>query len=326
MPSPVYDSDPDAEPDTNYAPGELRHAVTGNRGRLLDTRRTPVTITSVTADTGSFTVEIGAFEDEGARWELPLTDIRRFQFPPGSATATAIDELAAAAARFDQDMVIDCEPETRRQTLDRITAERRAIRERLGSYQVEPTHHITTRHGDPDLFALLDEIMADRDVADLDHDFATIFVSNPGSGELVKGHAIVLAELGLCPYHGKIVRDPDLFAGRLSRPRRADHIVARLAFTRELWSHHETVTLYRGAAVEGPLHEPSRSSFVSATFAREVATEHFNGGPRTSTAVLWRQDVPITRVFMTFLETRAMNEQFAEAEALLIADPTNRAF
>jgi hypothetical protein len=29
---------------------------------------------------------------------------------------------------------------------------------------------------------------------------------------------------------------------------------------------------------------------------------------------------------MTFLETRAMNERFREAEAVLLADPTNAAF
>jgi hypothetical protein len=57
-----------------------------------------------------------------------------------------------------------------------------------------------------------------------------------------------------------------------------------------------------------------------------VATAHFDGGPTTHTAVLWRQAVPITRLLMTFLETRKMNGRFHEAEAVLIADPDNRAF
>ena len=38
--------------------------------------------------------------------------------------------------------------------------------------------------------------MTERGLAALDRDFTETFVSNPNSGELVKGHAIVLAELG----------------------------------------------------------------------------------------------------------------------------------
>jgi hypothetical protein len=88
----------------------------------------------------------------------------------------------------------------------------------------------------------------------------------------------------------------------------------------------EAVTLYRGAAVEGPLSKPARSSFVSATFSSEVAAAHFEGGPATQTAVLWRQRVPVGRLFMTFLETREMDRRFNEAEAVLIGDTANRAF
>ncbi len=53
---------------------------------------------------------------------------------------------------------------------------------------------------------------------------------------------------------------------------------------------------------------------------------HFEGGPTTETALLWRQRVPVARLLMTFLETREMNRQFREAEAVLIADRANRAF
>jgi len=86
------------------------------------------------------------------------------------------------------------------------------------------------------------------------------------------------------------------------------------------------VTLYRAAATDGPLPAARPSSLVSATFSRRVADDHFDGGPSTRTAVLWRQAVPFDRVLMTFLETRAMNERFEEAEAVLLADPGNRAF
>jgi hypothetical protein len=43
-------------------------------------------------------------------------------------------------------------------------------------------------------------------------------------------------------------------------------------------------------------------------------------------ARLDRQIVPLERVFMTYLETAAMNRQFREAEAVLFEDPDNPAF
>jgi hypothetical protein len=64
-----------------------------------------------------------------------------------------------------------------------------------------------------------------------------------------------------------------------------------------------------------------RASFVSATFSVDVAREHFLGGPDTRTAVLWRRRVPIDRLLMTFVETRALNGRFKEAEAVLLAEP-----
>jgi hypothetical protein len=124
------------------------------------------------------------------------------------------------------------------------------------------------------------------------------------------------------------VPDPGLFAGPGAKERRADHLVARLAFTQEVWASggEQAVTLYRGAAVDGPLPDRGSGSFSSATFSREVAAAHFEGGPTTQTSAPSRQRVPVARLFMTFLETRELNQRFKEAEAVLIADPDNRAF
>jgi hypothetical protein len=317
----IYASDPNAAPDSEFLPGELRHLVAGNRGRLLDARRTPVTLIGVSPARGSFEIEIRAFEDAGARWELPLEDVGRFQFARGGAVAhpPAVAELERARVRFDQELVVDADPTVREETMRRIERVR-------GELELPSRVDVRARSGDPELFALLEEFIAGRGVTDLEQEFTTTFVSNPRSGEFVKGHAIVLAGLGLCPYRGKVVRDPELFAGPWSKRRRAEHLIARIAFAQALWSAEESVTLYRGAAVDGPLPEPSCSSFVSATFSRDVAAAHFEGGTTTQTAVLWRQRVPVARLLMTFLETREMNRRFKEAEAVLIADPGNRAF
>ncbi len=319
----IYASDPGAAPDSEFVAGELRHLVAGNRGRLLDARRTPLSVTAVRVDKGAFEVEIQAFEDAGARWELPLEDVARLQFArdAGVADGDLVAELERARISFDRELVIECDPQARARTLERIAA----VTSRLRLPRVDLVRRVEAREGHPELFALLDEALAMAGVSELEHPFAARVVSNPRSGELVKGHAIVLAELGLCPYRGKVVRDPELFAGSWSKERRAAHIVTRLGFLRALLAD-QAVTLFRGAAVEGPLPARSPSSFVSATFSRDVAAEHFEGGPNTETAVLWRQLVPAARLFMTFLETREMSERFREAEAVLVGEPGNRAF
>jgi hypothetical protein len=141
-------------------------------------------------------------------------------------------------------------------------------------------------------------------------------------------HAIVLAELGLCWYDGTLVRDPHLFAGPWSRQRRAEHLIARMAFTQQLW--HSAIgqppILYRAAAADGALVWPRPASFVSCTFSEQVANAHFAGGETTGSAAKWRQIIDPRRLLMTFLETAAFNDRFKEAEAILTGDPTNPAF
>ena len=327
MAAPVYASDPGAAPDSEFEPGELRHLVVGNRGRLLDPRRTPIVVTATLPNTGEFEVRIEAFEDAGARWRLPLDDVARFQFDRGgrSGEGDAVAELASAAARFGGELTVECDCAERERTLSRIAHERASLRERLDHVRPDPVRHVDAREGDPGLYALVEELMAERDLDDLERRFSTTFVSNPASGEFIKGHAIVLAELGLCPFRGKVVRDQALFEGAGTKKRRAEHIVVRMAFVHELF-RNETLVLYRGAAVDGLLPAAAPASFTSATFSRRVADEHFAGGPSTRTAVMWRQRVPAGRLFMTFLETREMSRRFKEAEAVLIGDPENRAF
>ena len=49
------------------------------------------------------------------------------------------------------------------------------------------------------------------------------------------------------------------------------------------------------------------------------------GGEDASRALL-RQVVPVERLFMTYLETAAMNDRFREAEAVLLFEPGAWAF
>ena len=332
MSSPIYESDPEPAPDSDFVDAELSHLLAGNRGRLRDVRRTPFTVTGVMPAIGGFEVEIDAFEDRGARWQLPLTAVQRLQFPrdAGRAPEQAFATLREAVARFDRPLDVPVDAERRARTIERIQSTREALREWLPARlpAIDLADHIRRREGSRVLAEMFRELLDQHGLTDLDEQFARSFVSNPHAGEIVKGHAIVLADLGLCPYSGTIIRDPATFAGSWTKSRRAEHIIVRTAGTQVLWQALgcRDATLYRGAASEAPFRPRPPASLVSATFSEDVARSHFAGGPTTHTAILCRQRLPISRLFMTFLETPAMNDRYHEAEAVLIGDPANAAF
>jgi hypothetical protein len=328
----VYEWNLDRLSDDGFVEADLAHLVVGNRGRMRDPRRTPVEVTEVKAKTGSFVVRVCAFEDTGAEWELPLHAISAFQFSVGALPASERDlaSLQRARERFDRDLTIGAEPATRQSTLASVARRRKDVASWLAARraQVDIAAHIESREGDPGIYELVEEFFAERGLGELESCFSATFVSNPASGELVKGHAIVAAELGLCPFRGKVARDPELFSGAWSRDRRAEHLTWRLALVQELWRSlgGEGLACYRGAASETPIEAGAKGSFVSATMSRVVAQAHFDGGPTTGFGAMWRQPLPLERLFMSFLETRAMNAKFHEVEVVLIGDPSNTVF
>jgi hypothetical protein len=324
---PIHESDPDQAPDRDFEPGELHHVVPGNRGRMLDTRRTPVRIGPVDPDLGTFEVEVLAFEDRGARWLMEAERVSHFQFPPDAprAGAATVAALAAAVDRFGHSLHIPIDPRSRARTRARLRDEERRAAAVLGDV---PRIGIGGRLGDASVQRVLRGYLAARGLTSLETGFAEHYASNPSSGELVKGHEIVIARLGLVPYHGKVVRDPHLFAGEWSEERRAEHVVARLGFVRAMLrvAGHDRIWLYRGLAADGPLGVPPARTFVSTTFDRAVAESIAGPGPATVVSVLVGQLVPVDRVVMTFIETAELNRVYHESEAILLADRRNRAF
>jgi len=325
---PVYASDPQKRPDSDYEPGELRHLMAGVQGRMLDPRRTPVSVVETRPATGFVVIRVEGFEDAGATWEIPFENVGHFQFEPDGPRVTdaEVAEMEVAIERLAHEQMIEADTDERPRTEARI-AERQAEADRwlatdsrfLASGR--PLPHPSERRGDPKLAADLESWLRTHDLWDLEESLARIFVSNPGSGEIVKGHRIVLAELGLADYAGGVVRDPTTFEGRWSRQRRSEHIVARLAFIRSLLGRLglREVTVWRGASLEGRLEPRPGRTFVSTTFAEEVARDHFESGEPEWTHVLVRQEVPNERLFMTYHETAAMNGIFLEAEAVILA-------
>jgi len=324
----IHESDPGQTPDSDFEPGELHHLVPGNTGRMLDTRRTPVAIGPVDPDIGAFEVEVLAFEDRGARWLIEIERVSHFQFPLGAprADVATLAALAAAVARFDRSLDIPIDPRARARTRTRLREEERRAAAVLGD---APRHiEVGGRLGDDAVQRVLYDFLASRALTDLESSFAERYASNPSSGDLVKGHEIVIARLGLVPYHGRVARDPHLFAGEWSEERRAAHVVARLGFVRAMLraAGHDRVWLYRGLTAERPLGAPPPRTFVSTTFDRKVAESIAGRGPATVVSVLIGQLVPADRVFMTFIETSQLNRVYREAEAVLLANRRNRAF
>jgi len=308
-------------PDSEFVPGSLSLLVPGNSGRLLDPRRTPVQVAAVRRELGEFELEILGFEDAGARWVVPLWEVDRYQFARGCAERGETSSLEGAVARLDRPLSVDAAG------FDASTLEGEiaALREQAGEHLPSPLTvdlDPASRTGPKELRAWLTSFMAARGLDEMEQAFATRFVRNPGSGELVKGHRIVLAELGLVSFEGRVVRDPGLFAGAWSKARRRDHILSRLAFVRELFGRADlrTVLVWRGLSTAGPLLPATNRTFVSTSFSRAVAESLFRGSEQTQVALLIRRRVPVERLFMTFLETAAMNERYLEAEAVLLYD------
>jgi hypothetical protein len=319
-----------AAPGSEFVPGGLRHLVAGNRGRLLDARRTPVHVTGVWAETGFFEVQVDAFEDAGARWMVPLESVGSYQFAAGGATAgdADLEALGAAVARCDVQITVTAGPAAREHARHRLAGECSRADAWLTGHGApagfDPQPFIGTRAGWPQAQDWLASYLASRGLAAIEEQVTSGFVSNPWAGDLVLGHLIVLAELGLGALSARAPRDPEIFTGDWSKRQRADHILARMGFAQALWRRARgPVMLYRGIAVPGqpaPADSPGRreSPVISASFSSEVAESHFRS-PGAVAAALYRRRLAPEQIFMTFLETAAMNRQFLEAEAVLLA-------
>jgi hypothetical protein len=330
----IYQFNHEMLPDTCFHPGDLKYIVPGNDGRLLDSRRTPLRVLDVKHTSGFFVVEILDFEDKGALWELPLESVNRCQFAKGSAVADSAEVAlyAEIISRLDRPLKIAADPSRRATSEASIASLRNDVEAWLASRSAflksEAPLDFSGQVGHPVLWSDFKGYMKAEGLLNIEEAFAEQFVRNPNSGELVKGHGIVLAELGIVSFEGKQVRDPSLFSGSWSKQRRADHILRRLAFVRTFFERlgYSSVVLYRGSSFQGQPEARGRGSFISATFSLEVAMSHFNERDRTSTGVLLRQSVPIERVFMSFLETAEMNQHYKEAEAVLLNDRANKVF
>lgn len=325
----THQFDPAMLPDSDFSPGTLAHLVVGNPGRMLDPRRTPIRIVELEPSTGTFLCEVLAFEDRGVLWQLPFESVASFQFVKDCVVAgpTDVHGFQSAVRRFDRPLEILIDTSARERTVARVSEARRSSKGWLDAHLqivLEGVGLDLSRPiGDSRLWQSCEAYFRAKDLWEIEDKFAAQYVSNPYSGEFVKGHRIVLAELGLAAYRDRILRDERTFDGAWSKAARAEHIIARLAFVQELFARggHAEVLLHRGIATDAKPEERPGRGFVSASFSREIATSMLGPTGAARTGTVDTALIPVERLFMTYQETAHLNRQFHEAEAVLIEDP-----
>jgi hypothetical protein len=313
-----------AAPDELYVPGEYSHLVVGQAARLTDARRTPLTVTAVDHELAMFDVRVEAFEDIGSVWRLPAADVSRLQFPRDGRTlpASTVRRLQSVDARLNRIHPIRrASARTAAATESAIVdASRRATSFLLndGPQQLLslPTRN---RVGTARLHRALRRFLADSKIAGLDEEIARAWASNPSGYETIKAHLIVMAQMGLLAYRGSALRDESLLRGVRAEAARRTHVTERLGFVRAMFEVAGTshVTLWRGSAFTG--HDTRPAGLVSTTFSPTVARSNFaSRRPGQVGAALYRVEVPIRRLFMTYIDTPELSSRGRKAEAVVL--------
>lgn len=330
----VHQSNKNSLPDSEFIPGDITFLVPGNSCRLLDVRRTPGVIEAYFEDSAMFRWRITDFEDKGKYWDLPAEEIVRFQFTRDSKRLDnrTVGDITSAVNRYQSTISIEAAASERDHTEKEIEAAEQEAVKWLGAHSTffrnkeglnyKELLNLNSRHGPKSLAGDLASYMATSGLAEMESRTAEAFVLNPNSGEWIKGMAMVLAEMGLVPYQGKVPRTADIFAGPGAKENRRRYLANRLAFVRAyfyLLGLHEVV-LYRGMSTERDLAVRPRT-FLSCTFSLKVARSmaDFERDGKCRNSYLFKGTFSVKQLFMTYLETEAMNRQYQEAEALVLA-------
>lgn len=319
----IHMQDENKRNDSEFKDGALQWLKEGNLCRLLDGRRTTGYIETIFEQSAMFRWRITQFEDKGKYWDLPFNAVNSFQFelqvepiPPEK-----VAHYEALEASFSKVLhiirTLNHYEETQKE-LALFEHEAMAyIQKQTGEISGFDLEHFTVNET---LFDVFESYMASHDLIKEELRTQMLLVLNPDSGEWMKGLKIVLAEMGLTSYKGMIPRTADIFEGRNSKENRKKYLLHRLAFLRACYRYfgHEEVPLFRGMATESEYTRVERS-LVSCTFDCKVA-QSFSGFepvcPYRNGYVV-KMTVPVDQLFMTYNETRAMSQQYKEAEAVI---------
>jgi hypothetical protein len=277
-----------------------------------------------------FIWRIEKFEDRGKEWCLPAEQVERYQFEQDSRSLDPdeIQKVQAAISKFQKPLIIHKGTSELRRTETAIHKVEETTKQWLTDhsdfFQLGSNLDFNSRRGPQTLIKDLIRYMDQLGFREQETRTSENIVLNPNSGEWVKGMEIVLAEMGLVQYVGKIPRTSGIFKGAGERAIRRSYLIHRLGFLRATFHllGIAEVVLYRGMSTELNWAKRDRS-LLSSTFSLRVAKSfaHFNRVDKYHGAYLLKFTVPVERLFMTYLETRAMNQRYPEAEAILLFDP-----
>jgi hypothetical protein len=154
----------------------------------------------------------------------------------------------------------------------------------------------------------------------LEEKTAKQIVLNPNS-EWIKGMNIVLAEMGVVSYKNKISRGEQIFQEIGEKSLRVKYLIHRIAFVRAYF-HLLKITevlVYRGMCTEGEWNDFYEKSLTSWTFNLQAALSFcdLDKHSKYKNGYIFKRTIPIENLFMTYIETEAMNKQYRESEAIL---------
>ena len=323
----IHEFDNNMLPDSAFISAEIKHLVKGNKGRMLDGRRTPGYIEDYFPTTAMFRWRITAFEDNGNCWDLPAESIIQFQLTPDSATLSVdtVAEIKNRIKHFSQ--IIDIHSPLQHEGLNASQAAATSwLSAHADKKHLTSSIDLSSRHGSKYAASLLSSYMQQLGFLHLEDRTAQEIVLNPNS-EWMKHIRIALAELGVVPYHGTIIRDEMLLALSGGLDQLKNYLFARLGFVRALFSMlgMKEIIVYRGMASEGEWLINYQKSLTSWTFSQEVAFAFadFAADHSFKNGYIFKRTLPISSVFMTYIETTAMNQQYKEAEAILFYNQQN---
>ena len=325
----VHEYDNNMRSDQEFINGDICFLVEGNKCRLLDGRRTTGIIEKYFKDSAMFRWKITKYEDKGKYWDLPAEDIENFQFEKDSQKLSEkqVKYIQQKVETYQEIINIEAKKSDRENTEEEIEKNKVNIIKWLEDNSLfiksENKIYFSSCEGSNLLATDFKDYMKSVNLEEEEKITADITVLNPNSGEWIKGMNITLAEMGLVSFKGKIPRTKGIFEGIGSKKNRRRYIVKRLAFIRAYFSILKVneVVLYRGMSSEDNWKEVSRT-FLPCTFSLEVGKEFsdFNKESKYRISYLVKMTVPVEKLFMTYLETEAMNRQYKEAEALLLYD------
>lgn len=324
-------------PDDQFEDGNLCHLVEGNECRLLDKRRTPGVIKSIDMDGGYFRWEISDFEDKGKYWDVTFERVNTYQFKKGSNQLgkDKIGPLEKRISELKKEIEIVAKDSEKLKTDQRITDAEKHISSWLDSqskfFKAREDIDYQDTTGPQLLREDFKNFMVEAGLWETEQKTSEIQVMNPHSGDWIRGMQIVMAEMGLKDYRGSIQRSSNTFLEFGNKDNRRKYIEHRLAFIRTYFKKLgiKEAILYRGMTTEWEWKPDTTNQYrfwSSWTFSYKVGQDFAELKPNNQykNSYLIKRAIPVEKLFMTYIETEAMNKQYLEAEALVLHTDEDR--